>query len=49
MQISFRTANFADAENDPMPQIFFQATWPEVKKFFQVEVKKIALELLGLT
>ncbi|MFH1170668.1 MAG: nucleotidyl transferase AbiEii/AbiGii toxin family protein [Candidatus Vogelbacteria bacterium] len=40
---------FADAENDPMPQIFFQATWVEVKKFFQTETKKIAQELLGLT
>lgn len=40
---------FADAEDDPMPEIFFKATWAEVKKFFQVETKKIALELLGLT
>ncbi len=40
---------FADAENDPMPEIFFPATWLEVKKFFQAETKKIALELLELT
>jgi len=38
---------FADAEADPMPEIFFKATWFEVKKFFQTEIKKIALELLG--
>jgi hypothetical protein len=37
---------FADAEADPMPQIFFQTTWAEVKKFFQTEIKKIAMDLL---
>lgn len=35
--------------DDPMPQLFFKAPWTEVKKFFQTETKKIALELLGLT
>lgn len=40
---------FADAETDPMPPLLFQTTWLEVKKFFQTETKKIALELLGLT
>ncbi|MBI2100673.1 MAG: nucleotidyl transferase AbiEii/AbiGii toxin family protein [Candidatus Vogelbacteria bacterium] len=39
---------FADAEDDPMPEIFFKATWAEVKKFFQAEIKKIAIDLLGL-
>ena len=39
---------FADAEDDPMPAIFFKATWVEVKKFFQTEIKKIAVDLLGL-
>lgn len=39
---------FADAEDDPMPEIFFQATWAEVKKFFRTEIKKIAIDLLGL-
>jgi len=40
---------FADAEEDPMPQLFFEVTWAEIKKFFQTETKKIAMELLELT
>ena len=37
---------FADAEEDPMPQIFFDATWREVKQYFQKEVPRIAREIL---
>lgn len=33
---------FDDAEADPMPTLFFQATWPGIKQFFRREVKKIA-------
>lgn len=39
---------FADAEADPMPKIFFTASWPEIKKFFRREAVKAARELLGL-
>lgn len=39
---------FADAESDPMPNLFFTVTWNEVKKFFQAETVKAARELLGI-
>lgn len=39
---------FEDAEKDPMPRLFFTATWKDIKKFFQTEVKKTARELLKL-
>lgn len=39
---------FADAEEDPMPKIFFDATWSEIKKYFQKEVPRITKEFLGL-
>lgn len=39
---------FADAEEDPMPQIFFDATWSTVKKYFQKEVPRITREILEL-
>ncbi|MBI2475834.1 MAG: nucleotidyl transferase AbiEii/AbiGii toxin family protein [Candidatus Taylorbacteria bacterium] len=39
---------FVDAEDDPMPTLFFNASWGNIKKFFQEETKKIARELLGL-
>jgi len=39
---------FDDAETDPAPQIFFKATWPEVKRYFRREVPRLARELLGL-
>jgi len=29
---------FEDAENDPEPDFYFKATWPEVKKFFKKEI-----------
>lgn len=40
---------FADAEQDPMPKIFFKATWKEIKTYFQREVPRITKEFLGLT
>ena len=39
---------FDDADKDPMPPLLFQASWEDIKKFFQEETKKIARELLGL-
>lgn len=39
---------FTDAENDPAPQILFDATWKEVKKFFIKEVPKISKEAMKL-
>jgi len=39
---------FADAEEDPMPEIFFKADWRTIKAYFQREVPKIAKELLGI-
>lgn len=39
---------FADAEEDPMPKIFFKASWKEIKKFFQKEVVKISKKYFGL-
>lgn len=40
---------FTDAEQDPMPKIFFKATWREIKKYFEREVPRITKEFLGLT
>mgnify|MGYP001559358152 CR=1 FL=1 len=40
---------FADAENDPMPRINFNASWLTVKKFFIKEVPKITNKIIGLT
>ena len=39
---------FADAEDDPMPHLFFTATWKEIKAYFESEVPRIAKELLRL-
>lgn len=39
---------FADAEADPMPKLFFEASWPEVKKFFIAEVRRLSKTMLGL-
>lgn len=41
-------AYFADAEKDPMPKIFFDASWKKVKKFFEKEVLNVANILLKL-
>lgn len=39
---------FADAEDDPMPKLFFDADWKTIKAYFQKEIPKIAKELLRL-
>lgn len=39
---------FADAEHDPMPNLFFKATWKEIKSYFRKEVPRITRELLKL-
>src|SRR3989344_268545 len=39
---------FAEAEDDPMPTLFFDATWEQVKKYFRAEVPRIARKLIGL-
>lgn len=39
---------FADAEEDPMPKLFFKATWKDIKKYFKHEVPKTAREVLRL-
>ena len=39
---------FADAEDDPMPKLNFDAEWEEIKKYFKREMPKVAEELLGL-
>lgn len=38
---------FADAEEDPMPKLFFKANWKEIKEFFQKEVVRIAEKRWG--
>ncbi|OHA06952.1 MAG: hypothetical protein A2934_01550 [Candidatus Sungbacteria bacterium RIFCSPLOWO2_01_FULL_47_10] len=39
---------FADAEDDPMPKLFFKADWKTVKAYFRREVPIIARRLLRL-
>ena len=39
---------FADAENDVIPKINFNATWLQVKKFFTTEIPKITKEIINL-
>jgi len=39
---------FADADDDPMPKLSFDATWPQMKKYFQTEVPRLAREILGI-
>lgn len=39
---------FADAEEDPMPKIFFDASWRVIKEYFRKEVPRITKEFLGL-
>lgn len=39
---------FKDAEKDPEPEIYFKATWKDVKKFFNSEIPKIMKEIIGL-
>ena len=37
---------FDDAETDPEPEIYFKATWKEVKKFFIKEIPQIAKKII---
>lgn len=39
---------FADAEQDPMPKIFFDTSWKKIKEYFQKEVPRITREFLDL-
>ncbi len=39
---------FADAEDDPMPEIFFQADWKAVKSYFEATVPTLAKKMLQL-
>ncbi len=39
---------FTDAEDDPMPDLFFETSWEEIKKYFQREVPIIAKKVIGL-
>lgn len=39
---------FDDADDDPLPKIFFQANWVNIKKFFQKEVPIITRKFLVL-
>jgi len=39
-------AYFADAEEDPMPQLFFEATWDSIKKYFERAAVEAAREML---
>ena len=39
---------FADAEDDPTPEIYFKANWKEIKKFFTKEVPRIIKTLIKL-
>jgi len=39
---------FADAEDDPMPKLFFRADWKTIKAYFRREIPKITKELLRL-
>ena len=39
---------FEDAESDPEPEIFFKASWQEVKGFFKKEIPIITKRLIGL-
>ena len=39
-------AYFDDAEEDPMPKLFFKASWREIKAYFVREVPRIARQML---
>ncbi|MDP2838165.1 MAG: nucleotidyl transferase AbiEii/AbiGii toxin family protein [Candidatus Moranbacteria bacterium] len=39
---------FADAEDDPMPEIFFQADWKTMKNYFEATVPALAKKMLHL-
>lgn len=39
---------FQDAEDDPMPDVYFKVTWNEVKSFFTDQIPKITRDLIDL-
>ena len=39
---------FDDAENDPLPNLYFKASWPQVKKMFIGEVPEVTRKLMKL-
>ncbi len=39
---------FVDAEDDPMPNLNFETSWPEIQAYFKKEVPRITKELLGI-
>lgn len=39
---------FGDAEEDPMPKIFFKASWREIKAYFRREVPRITKQFLQI-
>lgn len=39
---------FVDADQDPMPEVFFKTSWKTIKSYFRREVPKAAKELLKL-
>jgi len=39
---------FSDADNDPMPHLFFEADWKTIKAYFISEVPRVAKKLLQL-
>ncbi len=39
---------FADAEEDPMPNVFFAVDWKTVKVFFEKEIPLLAEKMLHL-
>lgn len=39
---------FTDAEADPMPKVFFDVTWRQVKMFFRKEAVAAARHFLGV-
>ncbi|MDP3785446.1 MAG: nucleotidyl transferase AbiEii/AbiGii toxin family protein [bacterium] len=40
---------FEDGESDPSPDITFNVSWSNIKKFFEKEIPRITRELIGLT
>jgi len=41
-------AYFKNAEEDPMPKLFFPATWGEIRAFFEKEAVKAAKQMAGI-
>jgi len=39
---------FEDAEGDPMPELFFDASWENIKKYFEEEVPAVAKKILEI-